>query len=205
VFGSALDGGGNLYLAELALVGIGSGFSNRIRKVSPDGIITTLVHSHPASEQFMPLGIAADQAGNVYFTDHGKHRVLQAFPDGRVQVFAGNGNQGAAGEGGPAAEAELDTPISVATDANGNVYIGEAWSPRLLRVSPEGTLTRLAGTRVSGHSGDGGPATEARISPVSGIASGPRGEIYISGYLQTVIRVLRPVAAGQRSEPAALR
>jgi hypothetical protein len=187
-------------LAELALVGIGSGFSNRIRKVSPDGTITTLVNSNslaPASDQFMPLGIAADLAGNVYFTEHGRHRVLQALPDGRVRVFAGNGHQGDAGEGGPAAEAELDTPISLATDENGNVYIGEAWSPRLLRVSPDGVLTRLAGTRVSGHSGDGGWATAAQISPVSGIARGAGGEIYISAYSQTVIRVLRPVAAGQ--------
>ena len=197
MFGVAVDGGGNLYLAELALVGMGSGFSNRIRKISPDGAITTLVNSDPlasVSDQFMPLGIAADQTADVYFTDHGKHRVLQAFPDGRVRVFAGNGNQGATGEGGPAAEAELDTPISVSTDEKGNVYIGEAWSPRLLRVSPDRTLTRLAGTRVSGHSGDGERATEAQIRPVSGIASGPGGEIYISGHLQTVIRGLRPIS-----------
>jgi hypothetical protein len=200
VFGIAVDAGGNLYLSELPPVGIGSGFSNRIRKVSPDGVITTLVNSDPlapAADQFTPLGVAADEAGNVYFTDHGKHRVLQAFPDGRVRVFAGNGSPGVAGEGEPAAKAQLDTPISVSTDENTNVYIGEAWSPRLLRVSLEGILTRLAGTRVWGHSGDGGPATEAQISPVSGIARGPAGEIYISAYSQTVIRVLRPVAAGQ--------
>jgi sugar lactone lactonase YvrE len=196
VFGIAVDGGGNLYLAELA----GGVFRNRIRKVSPEGIISILVESHPLAsslDQFTPLGIAADNAGNVYFTDHGKHRVLRASPDGSLRVFAGTGMQGAAGEGGPATAAELDTPVSLATDESGNVYIGEAWTPRLRRVSPDGSLTTIAGTGIQGHSGDGGAATRAEITFVSGIAVGAGGEVYISAFSQGLVRVLRPVVAGQ--------
>jgi sugar lactone lactonase YvrE len=199
VFGIAVDDGGNLYMAELALGGA-AGSTNRIRKVSASGIISTLVHSDlPSSrDQFMALGIAVDRAGNVYFTDHGKHRVLRVSSDGTLGVFAGNGTKGAAGEGGPATEAELDTPISLAVDENDNIYIGEAWSPRVRRVSAHGmSLKTIAGTGIGGHSGDGGPATIAEISPVSGIAFSPAGEIYISAFAQGVIRVLRPVGAGQ--------
>jgi sugar lactone lactonase YvrE len=101
VFGIAVDDVGSLYLTELALGPTGS--SNRIRKVSPDGIITTLVESNrlfSSPDQFMPLGIAVDSAGNVYFTDHRKHRILRASRDGALRVFAGSGSQGSAGEGG---------------------------------------------------------------------------------------------------------
>jgi sugar lactone lactonase YvrE len=200
VFGVAVDSGGNLYLSEVGVILLGSSFSQRIRKVSTDGIISTIVESGPltsSANQFMPLGIALDKAGNVYFTDHGKHRVLRASTDGALSVFAGNERKGAGGEGGPATQAELDTPISLAVDENDSVYIGEAWSPRLRRVTPDGVLTTIAGTGVPGHSGDGGPATRSDISPVAGIAAGPQREIYIGAYYAGVIRVLRPTIPGR--------
>ena len=201
IFGIAVDRHGNLYMAEVGVIAYGISTGHRIRKVSPDGIISTVAESTSLTrpgEHFMPLGIAVDSAGAVYFTDHGGHRVLRATADGGVRVFAGTGVPGTAGEGGPANSAQLDTPISLAVDENDNVYIGEAWKPRLRRVSPDGTITTIAGTGVGGHSGDGGPATRAEIAPVAGIAVGTQGEIYLSAYFwQPLIRVLRPSTSAE--------
>ena len=97
-----------------------------------------------------------------------------------VTVIGTQSRVSSKGLGGPAIEARLGTPIDLAFDADGNLYIAELFSPQILRVDVSGILTVAAGQPQSGFSGDGGPATEAELHNASAIAVGPDGNLFIS-------------------------
>lgn len=120
----AFDAEGNLYIAEA--------LGHRIRRISPDGRITTVAGTGargysgdggPALEAALdtPQGLALDASGNLYIADLGNHRVRRVDPEGRITTVAGNGEDGSAGDGGPAAEAQLSAPANLALDAEGNL------------------------------------------------------------------------------------
>ena len=111
----------------------------------------------------IPQGVAVDADGNVYIADRTNHRIRRVGLDGVITTFAGTGDGGFSGDGGPATQAHLSFPSRVAVDANGNVYIADARNNRIRRVDPEGVITTFAGTGVPGFSGDGGPAAQARV------------------------------------------
>ena len=124
----ALDASGNLYIADLD--------NNRIRKVSPSGIITTVAgngtegysgDNGPATsaELYAPYGVALDASGNLYIADEVNNRIRKVSPSGIITTVAGNGTEGYSGDNGPATSAELDGPIGVALDASGNLYIAD--------------------------------------------------------------------------------
>jgi hypothetical protein len=96
---------------------------------------------------------------------------------GQITLAAGGGS---GGDGGPAAEASLTNPTAVAVDGAGNVYIADPDAFRVRRVSPDGRITTFAGNGTQGYSGDGGPATEAQIDDVNGIATDGSGNVFIS-------------------------
>jgi hypothetical protein len=98
---------------------------------------------------------------------------------GTIQTIAGDGTAGYSDDGGPATAAHLNSPKSVAVDAQGNVYIGEAFS-RVRKVTPDGTITTVAGTGTSGFSGEGGPATAAMLTLPTGLAVDDAGTLYIA-------------------------
>jgi sugar lactone lactonase YvrE len=106
---------------------------------------------------------------------------------GTILTIAGNGSQGASGDGGPAIEAQLNSPKAVAVDALGNVYIGEAFS-RVRKVAPDGNISTVAGTGISGFSGDGGPATAAKLSWPGSLAIDAAGSLYIADLYNLRIR-----------------
>src|SRR5437764_11797341 len=83
---------------------------------------------------------------------------------GTIITVAGTGQAGFSGDNGPATKARLDFPIGIAIDAAGNVFIGDGANSRVRKVSPDGIITTVAGNGVSGFSGDGGPATKARLA-----------------------------------------
>lgn len=105
---------------------------------------------------------------------------------GPIVTVVGTGIPGVEGIGGPAAEAQLRSPVGLAFDAEGNLYIAERFNSRILRVDSSGTLTVAAGSLTEqgfarrGFSGDGGPATEAELADASAVAVGPDGNLYIS-------------------------
>src|SRR5260221_8621169 len=106
-------------------------------------------------------GVAVDRAGNIFATDFDHHLVVKISPDGILTVVAGNGIAGFSGDGGPGNRASLHTPLAVATDAAGNLYIADSGNQRIRRVTLDGKITTVAGNGQSGFSGDGGPATSA--------------------------------------------
>ncbi len=110
---------------------------------------------------------------------------------GTIQTIAGNGTPGYSGDGSPAVAAQLNGPKAVAVDAIGNVYIGEAIG-RVRKVAPDGTISTVAGTGTFGFSGDGGPATAAKLTLPSGLAIDGSGNLYIADrYNYRIRRVTR--------------
>jgi len=97
-----------------------------------------------------------------------------------ITTFAGNGLAGFSGDGGPAAQAQIDRVVGLATDASGNVYLADENNHRLRKVDVHGVITTLAGTGVAGFAGDGGPAQQAQLNHPTGVCVSPQGDIYVN-------------------------
>ena len=107
-----------------------------------------------------------------------------------VETLAGTGEAGYSGDGGPAVDARLDEPSGVAVDGAGNVYIADNDNHRIRRVDREGRISTIAGTGEAGFSGDGGPATAARLNNPYGVWVSGAGEIYIADQRNHRVRVV---------------
>ena len=178
------DNHGNLYIAD--------GFGNRIRKVTTDGIINSIAGNGtpgfsgdggPATDAMIngPDGIAVDTVGNVFISEPGNNRVRKISIAGIITTYAGNGilSAGPNGDGGPATAAIVSNATANVLDNEGNLYVADGNS-RVRKVSPSGIITTVIGNGAYGFSGDGGPATSAMISTVTGIAIDGEGNIYIT-------------------------
>jgi class 3 adenylate cyclase len=133
-----------------------------------------------------PVAVALDSDGRLYLVDGNRVRRINA--DGTVSTIAGTGQAGVQGDGGPATSAELDGPQSVAIDSSGDVFIADSQNNRVQEVTAGGLMTTFAGTGQSGYSGDGGPASQARLSDPTGVAVGFGGAIFIADSGNNVIR-----------------
>lgn len=164
--GLVVDSAGNLYIAEKE--------KNRIRKVSPDGTITTAAN---LVKYYGLDRIALDKSGNLYIANTGGTTVFKLATDGRVTRLAGTpGKSEYSGEGGPATEATLD-PWGIAVDAHEVVYIADPHG-RILRITPDGIISTVAGEAGCCFSGDQGPASNAQIGAPTGVAVDGSGNIY---------------------------
>ena len=130
----------------------------------------------------IPLGAATSADGHVYIADTGTNRIRRVDAvTGQVTTVAGTGAAGFSGDGGPAAEAQLDRPQGVAVDRAGNVYIGDTGNRRIRRIdAATGIITTVAGNGEFGFEGDGGPAASAVVGEIVALAIGPRGGLYIA-------------------------
>jgi sugar lactone lactonase YvrE len=189
--GVAVDAGGNIYFAD--------NINQRIRKVAPNGIITTVAGNGtagfgndggPATSAPLngPTGIAVDAAGNIYISDWSNHRIRKVSTSGIISTIAGNGTQGYSGDGGAATSAELYNPCGIAIDALGNVYFADTGNQRIRKISTSGTITTVGGNGTAWFSGDGGPATSAQIWNPLGLALDASGNIYFADNINQRIR-----------------
>ncbi|MBI6545429.1 MAG: hypothetical protein HY692_01460, partial [Cyanobacteria bacterium NC_groundwater_1444_Ag_S-0.65um_54_12] len=121
-----------------------------------------------------------DSGGNLYIADAFNNRIRKVSNTGIITTVAGNGKGGYSGDGGLATSAQLHNPTGVAVDSGGNLYIADAFNKRIRKVSNTGTITTVAGDGVPSYSGDGGPATSARLSKPSGVAIDSGGNLYIA-------------------------
>lgn len=165
--------------------------NNRIRKVVPDGIITTVAGTAsygfsgdggPATSAQLhyPRGLALDAVGALYVADVSNSRIRKINPDGTIRTVAGNGKPGFSGDGGPATEAQLYYPQGVAIDSTtGNLYIADSANYRIRMVTPQGTISTVVGNGQNGFSGDGGSAVNSRLSSPSAVAVDAGGSLYI--------------------------
>ena len=136
--------------------------------------------------------IALDNAGNLYVAEEGAHRVRRIDLAGRVTPFSGTGTAGYSGDGSPATEAQIDHPVGLAIDSVGNLYVAERNGHRVRKIAPSGLITTFAGTGESGTSGDGGPATEARLNSPRAVAVDVRGNVYIADRSGHRVRKVSP-------------
>ena len=193
--GVAVDGAGNLYIADMS--------NSRIRRVTPDGTISTVAGNGtagfggddgPATSASLnqPTAVAVDGAGSLYIADSTNNRIRRVTLDGNIATVAGNGAPGFSGDGGPATSAIINSPSGVAVDGAGNLYIDDAGNYRIRRVTLDGNVATVAGNGTQGSSGDGGPATSARLGYSDGVAVDGVGNIYIADSTNYRVRRVTP-------------
>src|SRR2546426_5446372 len=137
----------------------------------------------------LPRAVAMDAEGNLFVADTYNHRIRKIDTDGIITTVAGTGQAGSSGDGGPATQARIKWPHSVAVDAAGNVYLTDSPNHRIRRVDrATGMIATIAGTGQSGFSGDGGPATKARLHDPKGVMVDADGNVYIADSLNNRIR-----------------
>ncbi|GAA4466583.1 hypothetical protein GCM10023093_20940 [Nemorincola caseinilytica] len=194
--GITTDAAGNMYIADRA--------SHRIRKVNTAGIVSTIAgtgiagylgDNGPATLAKLaePIGIAIDAAGNIFFSEVGNSCVRKINTAGIITTIAGNGTMGYSGTGGPATNAQLSGPGYIALDAAGNIYIPEYDNHCVRKVDVStGLISLIAGTNISGYSGDDGPATDAKMRSPQAVALDGLGNMYIADYTDFRIRKVDP-------------
>lgn len=181
----AADGAGNVYIADHD--------NNRIRKVDPSGVITTIAGTGTGSyfgdggpatlaRIQKPRAIAIDPSGNVVFSDYGNNRIRKInVTTGIITTIAGTGGIPAfSGDGGPATAAQLGYAWGITYDAAGNLFIADNQNCRVRKVTPAGIISTIAGNGSCFISGDGGPAIAARVQYPTGVAVDGVGNLYIA-------------------------
>lgn len=135
-----------------------------------------------------PRGVTEDIFGNLYIAEYYGQRVRKVTPGGIITTLAGTGVAGFSGDGGPATSARLNGPYRVTVDLAGNVYIPDSGNSRVRKVSPDGTITTIAGNGAVGRSGDGQLATNAELNYPEAVAFDPAGNYYIADEGANVVR-----------------
>ena len=121
-YGLAVDPAGNVYIADLG--------NARVRRISPDGVITT-VAGGDGMRLVAPRNVAVDRTGALYISDFGGHRIYRVSSSGAVAAVAGAGEAGYVGDGGPALSALINAPGGLAVDAAGVVYFADTGNRRI--------------------------------------------------------------------------
>ncbi|MGD0094163.1 MAG: PKD domain-containing protein, partial [Planctomycetota bacterium] len=154
----------------------------------------------PATSAYLdnPEAVVVDGSGNVYILED--HLVRKVDPAGTITTFAGNGQPGYSGDGGPATQASLSGNMhgpgrALALDGKGNLFIADQGNNRIRKVDTNGVITTVAGNGTSGFSGDGGPATSATLNGPGGLAVDSAGNLYIGEFYNERIRKVDPTGA----------
>ena len=190
--GVAFDPQNNIYIADA--------LNQRIRKIEvPGGTITTIAGNGsggfsgddgPATSARLaqPTAVALDTTGNLYIADFINHRIRRVDrATGIITTFAGGG--ATQGDGGPANAAILQGPRGITLDGAGNVYVAEQYGLRVRRIDRStNVITTVAGTGLSGSTGDGGPATSATFEDLRGLAFDNAGNLFVSDFSDCRIR-----------------
>ena len=193
----AVDNAGNVYAAD-------SGNST-IRKITPDGVVTTLAGlagnwgsadgTGSAALFNSPFGVAVDGAGNVYVADSGNGTVRKVTPAGRVTTLAGSAGNPAGSTDGAGSAARFSGPAGVAVDSAGNLYVADTGNSTIRKVTPVGVVTTLAGLAGSRGSADGsGSAARfgSTFSGPQGVAVDTAGNVYVADTGNFTIRKVTP-------------
>ena len=129
----SVDSTGNVYVADT--------YNNMIRKITPDGVVSTLAGSTPGSTDATgtnakfnsPNGLAVDSIGNVYVADSGNNKIRKITPDGVVSTLAGSGLRGS--EDGIVTAASFNSPNGVALDSKGNIYVADINNKKIRKIT----------------------------------------------------------------------
>jgi RHS repeat-associated protein len=139
-----------------------------------------------------PFGVAVDKAGNLFIAEANSHRVRKVDRTGIITTFAGTGQYGFSGDGGPAVQAQLRNPCAVAVDQWGNIFIVDTANFRIRKVDTNGMIITVAGNGQNAFTGDGGPAILASLHNPQGLAVDNSGNIYIGELYSRRVRKVDP-------------
>ena len=193
--GIALDGSGNLYVADSA--------ANTIRQITPAGVVSTLAglagaagsaDGRGATARFnQPAALAVDRLGNVDVADTGNALIRRITPDGTVTTVAGS----AAARGnldGAGGSATFNAPGGIAVDADGTLFVADTFNATIRKITPAGVVSTLAG--AAGVRGDGdGSGGAARFNQPAAIALDAAGNLYVADNASNTIRRIAPDGA----------
>lgn len=170
------DAAGNVYVSDE--------YNNKIRKITPAGVVSTLAGSGtvgsvdatgPAASFNTPYGICADAAGNIYVNDRLNYKIRKITAAGVVTTLAGSGVAGAIDATGTAAS--FGDPYGICTDVSGNMYVADRAANKIRKVTPAGVVTSIAGTGFAGDTD--GMVVSAEFNMIRGICTDLSGNIYV--------------------------
>ena len=185
--GVALDDQGYLYVSEY----------NRITKIAPSGAMTVLagdgnrgfVNGRGDTARFSPVTeLAVDKNGNVYVADRDNQRIRKITPTGFVSTLAGGSSYGYVDASGN--DARFWTPVAVAVDRQGNVYVSDRSNQRIRKITPQGIVSTLAGNGNTGFKD--GPGTQAEFHNPAGLTVDLNGNVYVADERNCRIRKMAP-------------
>ncbi len=189
--GISFDKYGNLFIAD--------GDSGVIRKINTSGIISTVAgtgkpgysgDNGPATDAQLttPSDVKVDTAGNIYIADFKTNVVRKVNKSGIITKIAGTGTAGYTGDGGPATAATFDWPAAISLDSAGNLYIADYTNQVIRMINKKDTVSTVVGAMGGGFSGDGGPATAARLHGPWGITFDSSWNLFITDTYNNRIR-----------------
>jgi len=193
--GLAVGPDGSLYITDT--------FHNHVVRVSSDGSMSTYAGTGEsgfagdggpaASAQLRsPSGLAVGSDGVLYIADRDNQRVRAVAADGTISTVAGSGLRGFSGDGGSARAAQLDQPLALAFDRDGALLIADGTNDRIRRVSRSGTIDSVVGTGRFGAEGDRGPARDASLNEIFGLAVARDGVLYLADTRNDRVRKVVP-------------
>jgi sugar lactone lactonase YvrE len=189
----AVDSSGNLIIADQV--------NHRVRRIGTDGTISTIAgdgtpgfkgDGSPATAAglFNPCGVVVDGSGNIYLADTHDQAVRKFTAGGSISTIAGTAAAGYTGDGAAAKDATVNTPIGLALDASGNLYIADSFNHAIRKIDTAGNITTVAGSGIAGSLGDEGAARDARLNTPQGVAVDRAGNIYIADTVGARIRMV---------------
>ena len=202
-YGIDTDAAGNVYVADQ--------YSHSIRKISPEGVVTTLAGNGlpfvsdgtgAAAGFNTPVGVAVDANGNVFVAEQYSNTIRKITAEGVTTTFAGSGLQGLTDDTGTAAQ--FNQPTGVAVDAAGNVYVADFMNNAIRKISSAGVVTTLAGGTQGAANGTG---TEASFNAPIDLAVDADGNVFVADQVNNLIRKITPAGvvttfAGNTAENA---
>jgi sugar lactone lactonase YvrE len=176
-FGVAVDASGNIYVSD-------AGENNRIRKIAPNGTVSTIAggvegfaDGRGSEAAFnTPSGLAIDEKGNLYVADTSNNRIRKVTSEGMVTTIAGDGVAGS--RDGPAQSAEFNGPLGVGVDKQGNVYVADTYNDRIRKVTPDGQVSTLAGGASPGY--QDGPDSSSLFDTPCGVVADGAGNLFVA-------------------------
>ncbi len=197
--GVTIDSAGNLYIAD--------SLNNRVRMVSPAGIIGTFAGNGQtgspgnfgdlgpatAGNLNLPSGVAADATtGRVYIADTANNSIRYVATDGRIHTIAGSGYLGHRGDTSQSTSAELYAPEDIYCDSSGNLFISDTLNGEVREIGTDGFINTIVGNLAIGYAGDGGVSTSASLIEPFSVALDKSANVYIAERYDARIREFFP-------------